>query len=413
MKRRVVITGMGTVNPLGLTVAETWENVVGGVSGVGPITLFDSSDLNVHIACEVKGFDPERYMQPRDVRRSDRFEQFAVAASQEALAQSGFEVQEERADRVAVTISTAVGGLDTMQQGAKTIAEVGPRRISPFLIPMFMPNGASGLIGIEIGAKGPCFSLASACASGADSLGQAAMMIRASLVDVAIAGGAEAPISILGVSAFDRLGACSRRNEEPYTSPRPFDANRDGLVVGEGAAVLVLESLEHAKARGALILGELVGHAATADAFHVTAPSEDGAGGAAAIRAALEEAGRRVDEVDYINAHGTATQLNDVSETRAIKSALSEHAYQVPISSTKSMTGHLMGATGALEAIFCVLAIREGIILPTINLTEPDPECDLDYVPGVAREGKVDLALSNAFGFGGHNAVLAFQAFSG
>jgi beta-ketoacyl-acyl-carrier-protein synthase II len=361
---------MGTVNPLGLTIAETWQNLVGGVSGVGPITLFDSSDLNVQIACEVKGFDPENYMRARDARRRDRFQKFAIAASHEALAQSGFEVQEDRAHKVGVTISTAVGGLDTMQQGAKTIAEVGPRRVSPFLIPMFIPNGASGLIGIEIGAKGPCFSVASACASGADSLGQAAMMIRSGLIDVAIAGGAEAIISILGVSAFDRLGACSRRNEPPYTSPQPFDVNRDGLVVGEGAAVLVLESLEHAKARGAEILGELAGHATTADAFHVTAPSEDGAGGASAIRAALSDAGRRADEVDYINAHGTATQLNDISETRAIKLAFGEDAYRVPISSTKSMTGHMMGATGALEAIFCVQAIRDGIIPPTINLTE-------------------------------------------
>jgi beta-ketoacyl-acyl-carrier-protein synthase II len=404
---------MGTVNPLGLTVDETWENVVQGVSGVGPITLFDSTELNVQIACEVKDFDPENYMQRREARRRDRFEQFAAAAALEALAQADFTVQEEHAGKVAVVVSTAVGGLNSMQQGVKTIAEVGPRRVSPFIIPMFIPNGASGLIAIEIGAKGPCFSLVSACASGADSLGHAVLMIRSGLIDVAIAGGSEAPVTILGVSAFDRLGACSRKNEEPYLTPRPFDRERDGLVVGEGAAVLVLESLEHAQARGAPILAELAGHASTTDAFHVTAPSEDGAGGAAAIRGALADAGRSAHEVGYINAHGTATQLNDVSETRAIKSALGEHASRVPVSSTKSMTGHMMGATGALEAIFCVMAIREGIIPPTLHLTEPDPECDLEHVPGVAREGEVNLALSNAFGFGGHNSVLAFQAFSG
>ncbi len=410
---RVVVTGVGTVNPIGKSAAETWDNAVNGVSGVGPITLFDSSDLLVHIACEVKEFDPTHYMEAREARRQDRFEQFGVAAAKEAVEQAGLTIQPENAARVAVIISSAVGGLETLEHGVTEMSTQGPRRVSPFLIPMYMSNGAAGLVAIHYGAKGPALSIASACASGADGIGQAWMLIRAGVVDSAIAGGADAAINKIGVSGFDRLAAVSRRNDDYSMTPAPFDKDRDGLVMAEGAAVLVLESLGHARARGAEILGELVGYSSTSDAFHITAPAEDGAGGAAAIAAAMRMAGIRTDQVDYINAHGTATGLNDVSETRAIKAALGEAAYDTPISSTKSMTGHMMGATGALEAIFCVLAIRDGVVPPTIHFRTPDPDCDLDYVPNEARRLPVQVALSNAFGFGGHNAVLAFRAFSG
>jgi 3-oxoacyl-[acyl-carrier-protein] synthase II len=411
MTRRVVVTGMGTINPLGLTVSETWENLIHGKSSVGSITLFDSSDLLVHIACEVKGFDPARYMDAREARRRDRFEQFAVAASAEALGQAAFEVDQQNAGRVGVVVSTAVGGLGTMQDSILTMETVSPRRVSPFLIPMFMPNGASGLISIVTGATGPSLSVASACASGADSIGLAGLMIRAGVIDVCIAGGAEATVTKIGVCSFDRVGGLSRRNEDFQHTPSPFDKNRDGLVMAEGAAVLVLESLDHARGRGAEIMAELIGYGSTADAYHVTAPSETGAGGAAAIKTALIDAGLQPEQVDYINAHGTGTLLNDVSETRAIKDALGDHAYRVPVSSTKSMTGHMMGATGALEAIICIQVIRNDLLPPTINLSTPDPDCDLDYVPNQARRHEVRIALSNAFGFGGHNAVLAFRTF--
>jgi len=410
---RVVVTGMGTVNPIGKSVVETWDNAVNGVSGVGPITLFDSSDLLVHIACEVKGFEPTRYMEARDARRQDRFEQFGLAAAKEAMEQARLPIHPDNAARVAVIISSAVGGLDTLENGVTEMNAQGPRRVSPFIIPMYMSNGAAGLVAIHYGAKGPAFSVASACASAADGIGQAWMLIRTGAVDSAIAGGSDAVLNEIGVSGFDRLAAVSRRNDDYSMTPAPFDKDRDGLVMGEGAAVLVLERLGHARARGAEILGELVGYCSTSDAFHITAPAEDGAGGAAAIAGAIQMAGIRPDQIDYINAHGTATGLNDVSETRAIKAALGEAAYDTPVSSTKSMTGHMMGATGALEAIFCVMAIRDGVIPPTIHYRTPDPDCDLDYVPNEARRHAVQVAVSNAFGFGGHNAVLAFRAFSG
>jgi beta-ketoacyl-acyl-carrier-protein synthase II len=403
---------MGTINALGKTVPETWANLQAGVSGVGPITLFDTERVLVKIACEISGFDPGEYMDAREARRRDRFAQLASVAAAEAIGQSGLEITDANADRIAVVVSTAVGGLESMQEGIRVMDAQSPRRISPFLIPMFMPNGASGMIAIDYGAKGPCLSIASACASAADSLGQAALMIRSGMVDVCVAGGSEATVTEIGIGSFDRLGALSRRAEEPYNVPRPFDQDRDGLVMGEGAAVMVIESADHAHGRGADILGELAGYGSTADAFHVTAPLETGVGGAAAIQQALADARTPVDAVDYINAHGTATELNDVSETRAIKAAFGEHAYDVAISSTKSMTGHMMGATGALEAIVCLLAIRDGVIPPTINLDTPDPDCDLDYVPREARAAQVEVALSNAFGFGGHNAVLVFKAYS-
>ncbi|MGB2895678.1 MAG: beta-ketoacyl-ACP synthase II [Anaerolineales bacterium] len=413
MERRVVITGMGTINPLGIDVMETWEALKSGTSGVGRITLFDPSDLLVKIACEVKQFDPARYMDPREARRRDRFEQFASAAAAQAMRDSGLEIQPESAGRVGVIISSAVGGMDTLQTGIQVMANDGPRRISPFTIPMFMSNGASGIVAIDIGVKGPSFSIASACASGADAIGLAATLIRTGVMDACLTGATEAIITRFGVASFDRLGALSRRNEDFSQTPAPFDMNRDGLVVGEGAAVIILEDLEHARNRGVEILAELVGYGSTTDAFHITAPSETGAGGASAIQNALAAAAVNADEIDYINAHGTGTKLNDISETKAIKAALGEVAYHVPISSTKSMTGHMMGATGALEAIICVLAIRDGILPPTIHLNDPDPECDLDYVPNDAREVEIEIALSNAFGFGGHNAVLAFRRFTG
>ncbi len=410
---RVVVTGMGTLNPIGNSVAESWESAVNGVSGVGPITLFDASDLLVRIAAEVKHFNPAEHMEVREARRQDRFEQLAAAASQEAVEQSGLQIGPDNAARVAVIISSATGGIGSLEHGIMDMIAEGPRRVTPFLIPMYMSNGAAGLVAIHFGAKGPAFSVASACASGADGIGQAWGLIRAGVVDSALAGASDASISKIGVSGFDRLGAMSRRNDDYSMTPAPFDKDRDGLVMGEGAAVLILESLEHAKARGAEILAELVGYCSTSDAFHITAPADDGAGGSAAIAGALQMAGVNAEQVDYINAHGTATGLNDVSETRAIKAALGETAYDIPISSTKSMTGHMMGATGALEAIFCVQAIRDGVVPPTIHLQTPDPECDLDYIPNEARRRPVQVALSNAFGFGGHNAVLAFRAFSG
>jgi beta-ketoacyl-acyl-carrier-protein synthase II len=402
---------MGTINPLGLSVSETWENALRGVSSVGPIISFDASDSTIRFACEVKDFEPSRYMDARNARRRDRFEQFAVAAALEALKQAKFHVLEENAGRVGVVVSTAVGGIKSLFEGIRSLMELGPRKISPFIVPKFMPNGASGMIALDIGAKGPCYSVASACASGSDSIGQAWSMIRSGIIDACIAGGAEATINKVGINAFGRLRALSRRNEEYSKVPAPFDKDRDGLVMAEGSAVVVLEALDHARERGAEILAELVGHSATMDSFHITAPDESGAGCAAAIAGAMNIAGLRPEEVDYINAHGTGTVLNDVAETRAIKAALGEHAYKVPVSSTKSMTGHMMGATGALETIFCTQAIRNGVIPPTINLSNPDPECDLDYVPNKARPHKVRVALNNAFGLGGHNAVLALKAF--
>lgn len=414
MQERIVITGMGTVNPLGLNVKDSWAKASAGVSGVGPITLFDPHEakLQVHIAAEAKGFKPEDYMDAREARRRDRFEQLAVAAAKEALLSSGLQVTDSNAGKIGVIISSAIGGLHSLQEATLTNYKEGPRKVSPFMIPMLMANGGAGMVAIEFGIKGPCFSVASACASGADGIGTALMMLRTGMIDAALAGAAEATITSTGVAAFDRVGAMSRRNDDYSMTPQPFDKNRDGLVMGEGSAVLVLERESDAKTRGAHILAELAGYGATADAFHVTAPHEHGAGGAAAMLMALGSAKANIDEVGYINAHGTGTSLNDQAETRAVKAAFGGLAYKLPISSTKSMTGHMMGATGALEVIFCVQAIREGILPPTIHYETPDPECDLDYIPNQAREARVTLALSNAFGFGGHNAVLAIRKYS-
>lgn len=408
---KIVITGMGTLNPLAHNVTETWEKITQGVSGVAPITRFDASEWLTQIACEVKNFNPKDYMPAKEARRRDPFEQYATVAAQEALRQSGLEITAKNAPRIGVLISSAMGGLESLQEAIFTLKDHGARRVSPFLIPMLMANGASGLVGIDHGIKGPAMSVASACASGIDGIGLAWMMLRVGIIDAALTGASEATLTKTGVGAFDRLGALSRQNDDYSMTPAPFDKNRDGLVMGEGAGILVMETESHAKARGAQILAELAGYASTADAYHVTAPSQEGVGGAAAMSNALASAQVNPEEVDYISAHGTATRLNDAVETKAIKRTFGEQAYQIPVSSTKSMTGHMMGATGALEAILCVQAIREGVIPPTIHYQTPDPECDLDYVPNQARKGKVSVAINNAFGFGGHNAVLVLRAY--
>jgi beta-ketoacyl-acyl-carrier-protein synthase II len=411
MLEKVVITGMGTVNALGNSVEESWDNAVNGVSGLGPITQFDTSDFLVKIACEVKNFDPTQHVDAREVRRRDRYQLFAAAAVAQALEQSALEITEANAARVGMVISAAIGGLGALEESVIAVHERGPRRASPFMIPMMMPNGAAGLAGIDHGAKGPSLSVASACASGQDGIGMAWTMLRSGMIDVAIAGAAEATVTPVAVAAFDRMKAMSRRGIADGT-PSPFDVNRDGLVMGEGSGILILETESHAKARGADILAELAGYSASADAYHITAPSNTGAGGSQAIRNAIESAGLNPQDIDYINAHGTGTQLNDLSETLAIKTAFGEEAYNVAISSTKSMTGHMMGATGAVETIFLVNAIRNNILPPTINYVEADPNCDLDYVPNEARETQVNVAISDAFGFGGHNAVLLVREYA-
>jgi beta-ketoacyl-acyl-carrier-protein synthase II len=405
---RVVITGIGTINPLGLDPENSWKNALAGVSSTHEIEQFDASRLSVRIACEVKGFDPTKFMDGRNARRMDRFEQYAVASARQAITLSGLDIH-AHSDRVGVVIASAVGGIQTLQDASKTLLTTGPRKLSPFTIPMLMPNGASGMVAIEFGAHGPSFSVASACASGADGVGIAWRMIRSGDVDAMVAGASDATMCELAMGAFDRVGAMTRGNS--LAVPKPFDKNRDGLVMGEGAAVLMLESLTLARKRGAKILAELAGYGATSDAYHVTAPAEDGSGSARAIQLALSSAKVKPEDVDYINAHGTGTVLNDLSETKAIKRVFGKLAYKIPVSSTKSMTGHMMGTTGALEVIFCTLAIRDGKIPPTIHYATPDPECDLDYVPNTARAKPVRVAVSNAFGFGGHNAVLVIRAF--
>ena len=418
MAERIVITGIGAISPIGNTVDETWNNALNGVSGVGPITLFDVGNYLVKIAAEVKKFQPEQYMSDKDARRRDRYQNLALAASQAAIRQAGLDdldAQGINPERIGAVISSAVGGLTTLHEGINTIRDDGPRRVSPFLIPMLMANGAAGLIAIEYGFQGPAMSVSSACASSSDGLGVAWMMLETGMVDIVIAGGSEATITPVGISAFDRLGALSRNQDVgpdgKYITPRPFDLKRDGLVMGEGAAILVFERESIARARGAQVLAEFAGYSATSDAYHITAPAPDGGGGARAIQIVLEKGGIRPEEVDYINAHGTATTLNDLSETRAIKSVFGKRAYNIPVSSTKSMTGHMMGATGALEAIFSVLAIRDQMIPPTINYQDPDPECDLDYVPNQSRKHIVRTVISNAFGFGGHNSVVAIRRY--
>jgi 3-oxoacyl-[acyl-carrier-protein] synthase II len=383
-----------------------------GRSGAGPITAFDAGAFETRIACEVKGFDPEAYVDKKEAKRTDRFIQFAIAAAMQAVEQSRVEIA-PIANEVATFIGSGIGGLNTVSEQAETLAKRGPRKVSPFLIPMMVADMAAGKVSIHLGAKGPCICVTTSCCSGADSLGEAAELIRRGDAKVAIAGGSEACITPLGVAGFNAAGALSRRNDDPLRASRPFDVDRDGFVMGEGAAVLILESLEHAEARGADILAEFTGFGYSADAHHITQPPEGGEGGVRSMRMALRKAGLRPDQIDYINAHGTSTQYNDRAETAGIKTVFGEAAYRLAVSSTKSMTGHLLGAGGPMEAAFSIMAIQNGMLPPTINYENADPDCDLDYVPNTARPAKVRAILSNSFGFGGHNTTLIFQEFKG
>jgi 3-oxoacyl-[acyl-carrier-protein] synthase II len=405
---RVVVTGTGMITPLAHNVEETWAAILAGQSGLGPFTLISPDEHTSGGLCEVKEFDPNDYLDRRDARRRDRYQQFATVVANEAVRQAGLEVNDENRERMGIFMGTGVGGIQTLVDQEQTRVAKGLRRMSPFGITMIMPNGAAGMLAIDYGIHGPSTTITTACAAGCDAIGYAFRAIRRGELDVVLAGGAESIITDVALGGFEQAKATSSRSE---STPRPFDKDRDGLVVGEGAAVLVLESLEHAQAHGATILGEVVGYGQTTDAHHITAPAEGGEGAARAMRMALQDAGLQPEDVDYISAHGTATELNDKYETMAIKSALGEAAYDVAISSTKSMTGHIMGATGAIESVFCLLAMRDQMLPPTINYETPDPDCDLDYVPNEPRSAEVRVAMNNAFGFGGHNAVLIFKRF--
>ena len=408
---RVVVTGLGAVSPVGLNAPATWEAVVKGTNGIAPITLFDPTGHEATFAGEVKGFDPSQHMDRKEVRRNDRFVHFALATAQEAVDHAQLKICADNAEEIGVIIGSGIGGITTLSEQMLVLHEKGPRRVSPFLVPMMIVDMASGAVSIALGAKGPNFCTVSACATGADAIGVSYDLIRLGHARAMVAGGTEAAITPIGIAGFASARALSTRNDDPAHASRPFDKDRDGFVMGEGAAVLVLESLEFARERGAPILAELIGYAATADAHHITQPAEGGEGGVRAMRLAIRRAGLRPEDIDYINAHGTSTPMNDAYETQAIKTVFGEHAYQVPISSTKSMVGHLLGAAGAIEAAFCVQAIQDGVIPPTINYQTPDPECDLDYTPNRARELDVCVALTNSLGFGGHNATLVFRRF--
>jgi len=407
MKKRVVITGLGTVSPLGQDVSTTWAGLVAGRSAVGSITCFDTTDLKVKVAAQVNDFDPVARFGRRDARRMDRYAQFALAAADEALQDAGLEATPATASRIGVVIGSGVGGIGTILDTHNVVLEQGPRRVGPFAVPMMLTDTAAGQIAIKYGFQGPNFAVVAACASGTNAIGEAAAVIQRGAADAMVTGGADAALVRTALGAFVNMGALSTHwNDEPQRASRPFDAKRDGFVAGEGGAALVLESLEFAQQRGAPILAELLGYGASADAYHITAPLEDGAGAVQAMRAALLDAGLEPEAVDYLNAHGTSTPLNDKGETAAIKVVFGDYAYQLPVSATKSMTGHLLGGAGALEALICVRIIREGIIPPTINYEFPDPECDLDYVPNQARPATVRTVMSNSFGFGGHNATI-------
>ncbi len=406
----VVVTGIGIVSPAGLTRDATWEALVAGKSGVSPITRFDPKGLATTFAGQVTDFDPVAVVGRKEARRTDRYTQLAIAATLEALAQSELEINAANADRVGVLLGTAIGGLETLETGARTLNEQGPNRISPFFFPMFLPNMASGVVAITTGARGPNYAPTSACASSAHALGEAARMIQRGDADVMLAGGSEAPVTPLGVAGFNAMGALSTRNDAPTAASRPFDAERDGFVLAEGAAVLVLESADHAARRGARVLATLSGYGTTDDANHVVQPAEGGEGAARAMRGALRDAGLTPDQIDYINAHGTSTQLNEKLETAGVKAAFGDHAYRLAISSTKSMTGHLLGAAGGLEAGIAILAMLNGVIPPTINQETPDPDCDLDCVPNQSRPASLRHVMSNSMGFGGHNVSLIFSA---
>ena len=413
MKRRVVVTGVGLVIPAGIGTETAWKNICEGRSGIGPLTRFDPNGFETKIAGEVKGFNPEAYIEKKEIKKMDLFVQYALAATREALEDSQLKITPENCDRTGVIVGTGLGGLPTLEKYHQILLEKGPSRISPFFIPMLIANLASGQIAIRFGAKGPNTCVVTACATGAHCIGDAFRAIVYGDAEAIIAGGTEANISPLSIAGFNAMKALSTRNEEPEKACRPFEKNRDGFVVAEGAGILILEELEFALKRGAKIYGELIGYGYTADAYHITAPSPEGEGAARCMRMAIKDAGLRPEDIDYINAHGTSTPLNDLTETQAIKTVFGEHAKKVAISATKSMTGHLLGAAGSTEAIFTLLAIRDGIIPPTINYDVPDPECDLDYVPNVARRQPLTVVMSNAFGFGGTNATLVLRKFSG
>ena len=410
--QRVVVTGVGLVTPVGNDTPSSWAAILAGRSGAGPLTRYDHTEFKAHFAAEVKDFDPVRYVGKQDARRLDRFLHFAVAAAQEALTDANFDMSQYDPRRVGVHIGSGIGGVNILLEQYEVLRTRGPRRVSPFTVPGLMPNSAAAYVSIMTGARGPSLALSTACATGSHSLGEAAEIIRRGKADTMIAGGSEAAIVGHAAAGFESMGALSTRNDDPQRASRPFDAGRDGFVMAEGAGVVILERLDLARARGARIYGELVGYGASADAYHITAPAEDAAGTADCMRLALDDAGLAPTDVDYLNAHGTSTPLNDTSETKAIKLAFGEHAYKLAVSSTKSMTGHFMGAAGAIEAVFCLLAIRDQILPPTINYETPDPVCDLDYVPNRARAAKIDVAMSNSFGFGGHNGTLILRRLS-
>jgi len=413
VKRRVVVTGMGVVSPLALTAEETWGRILRGESGAGPITHFDTEGWPVRIACEVKGFDPLQYMDKKDARRTDRFIQLALAAAREAMASSGLRITAENAERVGVSVGSGIGGIATIEEQHKILLERGHSRISPFFIPGIIINMVSGQISIEYGAKGPNLSTVTACSTSSHALGEAMRYVQSGEADVMIAGGSEAAVTALSVAGFASMRALSTRNDDPQKASRPFDARRDGFVMGEGGAILILEELEHARRRGAPILCELTGYGLSGDAYHISAPSEDGDGPARVMANALKDAGLAPSQIDYINAHGTSTPLGDRVEVLAIRRVFGENAERLAVSSTKSMTGHLLGAAGALESALTILAIRDQVAPPTINQEERDPECALDTVPNAARPMTIRHALSNSFGFGGTNACLVFSRFEG
>lgn len=410
MSRRVVITGMGCISPLGNDVESTWANLIRGVSGISRISHYDPREFECQIAAEVKGFDGVAWFGPREARRMDRGTQFALAAAEQAIQQARLDLEREDRDRIGAVIGTGIGGISTLSEQFQVFQERGPNRVSPFLVPMMLPDTPGGMMAIRFGIRGINIAVVTACASSTNALGEAMNIIRRGQADVILAGGCEAAIVPIAMAGLGVMGALSNRNDEPTRASRPFDLHRTGFVMGEGAAVLVLESYDHARARQADVLAEVKGYGSSNDAFHISAPSENGAGAALCMRMALADASLETNSIDYINAHGTSTILNDKSETAAIKTVFGERAYNIPISSTKSMTGHLLGAAGALEALICVKVIQESLLPPTINYETPDPECDLDYVPNTARQKQVRHVMSNSFGFGGHNATIILSA---
>lgn len=411
MNSRVVVTGMGLITPLGIGVDPTWKNLLAGHSGIGPISRFDTNGFETTIAGEVHNFNPEDYIPKKQAKRMDLFSQFALATAVLAVQDAGITITPELRSQVGTIVGCGLGGLKTIEQYHRVLLEKGPRKVSPFFIPMLIANMAPGMVAIHFSAQGPNTSTVTACASGAHAIGDAFKVIQRGTAKVMITGGVEAVITPLAVAGFNAMKALSTRNDEPRKASRPFDRDRDGFIIGEGGGIMILEELEFARQRGARIYAELVGYGMSGDAYHMTAPSPDGSGAVLCIQRALEDAGVGLNEVDYINAHGTSTPLNDISETLALKKVFGPQAYKIPISATKSMTGHLLGGAGAVEAIFTVLSLQQGILPPTINYENPDPQCDLDYVPNQAREVPIRVAMSNSFGFGGTNAVLIFKRF--